>query len=185
MLIVCSFCEFLRGLLFLNHQLLETDSEWLFDLAISSPFSVLTKCLLCSQEKKSLYGSADELKSLITQVLSWDIRSMSQRNKPQDTSDADSIVYHLVLEGLDVSYMIDNQSNILVQDVSFPNNLEDVAGSWSLWRLIGHEMMSNLELSNLAWNWEWRMNRETHHSVEEQNLIHIQHKNHTHEVIIC
>ncbi|KAF2588483.1 hypothetical protein F2Q70_00039765 [Brassica cretica] len=79
------------------------------------------------QEKKSLYGSADEFKSLITQVLSWDIRSMSQRNKPQDTSDADSTVYHLILEGLDVSYMIDNESNILVQDVSLPNNLEDVA----------------------------------------------------------
>ncbi|CAA7050185.1 unnamed protein product [Microthlaspi erraticum] len=82
-------------------------------------------------EKKSLYSSADEFKSLITQVLSWDIRSMSQRNKPQDTSDADSsIVYHLVLEGLDVSYMIDNESNILVQDVSLPNNLEeDVAAT--------------------------------------------------------
>ncbi|KFK29327.1 hypothetical protein AALP_AA7G119400 [Arabis alpina] len=80
-------------------------------------------------EKKSLYGSADELKSLITQVLSWDIRSLSQRNKPQDTSDADSIVYHLVLEGLDVSYMIDNDCNILVQDVSLPNNLEDIARS--------------------------------------------------------
>ncbi|XP_010433274.1 PREDICTED: uncharacterized protein LOC104717421 isoform X2 [Camelina sativa] len=79
-------------------------------------------------EKKSLYGSADELKSLITQVLSWDIRSLSQRNKPQDTSDAE-IVYHLVLEGLDVSYMIDNESNILVQDVSRPQNLQDVAGS--------------------------------------------------------
>lgn len=80
-------------------------------------------------EKKSLYGSADEFKSLISQVLSWDIRSMSQRNKPQDTSDADSIVYHLILEGLDVSYMIDNESNILVQDVSLPNSLEDVAGT--------------------------------------------------------
>jgi hypothetical protein len=79
-------------------------------------------------EKKSLYSSADEFRSLITQVLSWDIRSMSQRNKPQDTLD-EEIVYHLVLEGLDVSYMIDNESNILVQDVSLPKNLQDVAGS--------------------------------------------------------
>ncbi|CAH8385321.1 unnamed protein product [Eruca vesicaria subsp. sativa] len=78
-------------------------------------------------EKKSLYGSAEEFKSLITQVLSWDIRSMSQRNKPQDTSDADSTVYHLILEGLDVSYVIDNESSILVQDVSLSYNLEDVA----------------------------------------------------------
>ncbi|KAL1203128.1 hypothetical protein V5N11_015366 [Cardamine amara subsp. amara] len=90
--------------------------------------SSLTSCWKLI-EKKSLYGSADELKSLITQVLSWDIRSMSQRNKPQDTSDADSIIYHLVLEGLDVSYMIDNESNILVQDVSLPKNLQDVSGS--------------------------------------------------------
>ncbi|CAL9227134.1 unnamed protein product [Arabidopsis halleri] len=79
-------------------------------------------------EKKSLYGSADEFRSLIMQVLSWDIRSMSQRNKPQDTLDVE-IVYHLVLEGLDVSYMIDNKSNILVQDVSLPKNLQDFAGS--------------------------------------------------------
>lgn len=53
---------------------------------------------------------------------------MSQRNKPQDTLNAE-IVYHLVLEGLDVSYMIDNESNILVQDVSLPKNLQDFAGS--------------------------------------------------------
>ncbi|CAE6172446.1 unnamed protein product [Arabidopsis arenosa] len=79
-------------------------------------------------EKKSLYGSADEFRSLIMQVLSWDIRSMSQRNKPQDTLDVE-IVYHLVLEKLDVSYMIDNESNILVQDVSLPKNLQDFAGS--------------------------------------------------------
>ncbi|XP_020873018.1 putative S-adenosylmethionine-dependent methyltransferase RcsF isoform X3 [Arabidopsis lyrata subsp. lyrata] len=78
-------------------------------------------------EKKSLYSSAEEFRSLITQVLSWDIRSMSQRNKPQDTLNAE-IVYHLVLEGLDVSYMIDNESNILVQDVSLPKNLQDFAG---------------------------------------------------------
>ncbi|CAH2077726.1 unnamed protein product [Thlaspi arvense] len=89
--------------------------------------SSITSCW--KQEKKSLYSSGDEFKSLIRQVLSWDIRSMSQRNKPQDTSDADNIVYHLVLEGLDVSYMIDNESNILVQDVSLLNILEDVAGT--------------------------------------------------------
>lgn len=53
---------------------------------------------------------------------------MSQRNKPQDTSD-EEIIYHLVLEGLDVSYMIDSESNILVQDVSLSQNLQDVAGS--------------------------------------------------------
>ncbi|XVF34286.1 hypothetical protein REPUB_Repub18cG0046300 [Reevesia pubescens] len=37
-----------------------------------------------SAEKKSLYSSPDELKSLVKQVLSWDIRSLSQRNRPHD-----------------------------------------------------------------------------------------------------
>ncbi|KAK2985285.1 hypothetical protein RJ640_009798, partial [Escallonia rubra] len=34
------------------------------------------------QEKKSLYSSADEFRSLIGQVLNWDIRSLSQRSRP-------------------------------------------------------------------------------------------------------
>lgn len=37
------------------------------------------------QGKKSLYASQDELQSLIKQVLSWDIRSLSQRNRPHDS----------------------------------------------------------------------------------------------------
>ncbi|KAJ6372434.1 hypothetical protein OIU76_026847 [Salix suchowensis] len=35
-------------------------------------------------KKKSLYASPDELQCLIKQVLSWDIRSLSQRNQPHD-----------------------------------------------------------------------------------------------------
>ncbi|XP_010545434.1 PREDICTED: uncharacterized protein LOC104817809 [Tarenaya hassleriana] len=85
-------------------------------------------------EKNSLYASIDEFKSLIEQVLSWDIRSVSQRIKPQfpengtdnfaSGRDGD-VVYHLALEGLDVSYSIDSDSNIVVEDVSVPNNLGD------------------------------------------------------------
>lgn len=93
------------------------------------------------QEKKSLYASPDEFQSLIKEVLSWDIRSVSQRNRPHDslvkignsnalgnTSDLDddqdeeqvpipseSILYHLILEGLDVSYRIDCNSNVIVE----------------------------------------------------------------------
>ncbi|XVE71760.1 hypothetical protein DITRI_Ditri10aG0177600 [Diplodiscus trichospermus] len=37
-----------------------------------------------AMEKKSLYSSPDELKSLVKQVLSWDIRSVSQRNRPHE-----------------------------------------------------------------------------------------------------
>ncbi|GFP89723.1 nef-associated protein 1 [Phtheirospermum japonicum] len=112
-------------------------------------------------EKKSLYPCPDEFQSLIRQVLSWDIRSMSQRSRPhqpsgrteaQTRSDNDvgkllndswraekscqedgalenggelvssslasDVVYHLILEGLDVSYRIDSDSNVLVECVT-------------------------------------------------------------------
>lgn len=86
------------------------------------------------------------------QVLSWDIRSLSQRNRPHDalpqkekdqllgdTSDVEEhldetafvherdeqnslhsmeVVYHLILEGLDVSYTIDHDGNVIVKKVS-------------------------------------------------------------------
>jgi len=102
------------------------------------------------QEKKSLYASPGEFQSLIKQVLSWDIRSLSQRNRPHDAlpkkendellgnaSDVDDhenetlvhereqnainsseIIYHLILEGLDVSYRIDHDGNVIVDNVS-------------------------------------------------------------------
>ncbi|XP_028775399.1 uncharacterized protein LOC114732266 isoform X2 [Neltuma alba] len=104
-------------------------------------------------EKKSLYASAGEFQSLIKQVLSWDIRSVSQRKRPHDAiskkdndndalmddpSDIDGsldeaacmlekehnslysneVIYHLILEGLDVSYRIDDNSNVIVEKVS-------------------------------------------------------------------
>ncbi|KAL5183014.1 tRNA (adenine(37)-N6)-methyltransferase [Glycine soja] len=102
-------------------------------------------------EKKSLYASPGELQSLIKQVLSWDIRSLSQRNRPHDTllkkendellgntADVDEhqdettlahereqnalnsneIIYHLILEGLDVSYRIDHDGYVIVEKIS-------------------------------------------------------------------
>ncbi|KAL8468848.1 hypothetical protein ACS0TY_031887 [Phlomoides rotata] len=109
-------------------------------------------------EKKSLYSSTDEFQSLIRQVLSWDIRSVSQRSRPHQPSveieaeisddDVENIVnvasqvescqddgafenggdlvsslsskvlYHLILEGLDVSYRIDSDANVLVEKVT-------------------------------------------------------------------
>ncbi|GLT80417.1 hypothetical protein SLA2020_518570 [Shorea laevis] len=47
-------------------------------------FSSLSDCWKTA-EKKSLYASPDELKTLVKQILSWDIRSLSQRNRPHDT----------------------------------------------------------------------------------------------------
>ncbi|XP_011018134.1 PREDICTED: uncharacterized protein LOC105121265 isoform X1 [Populus euphratica] len=46
-------------------------------------FSSLSDCWETAK-KKSLYASPDELQCLIKQVLSWDIRSISQRNQPHD-----------------------------------------------------------------------------------------------------
>ncbi|KAL3623856.1 hypothetical protein CASFOL_032672 [Castilleja foliolosa] len=112
-------------------------------------------------EKKSLYAYPDEFQSLIRQVLSWDIRSMSQRSRPHQPSGrieaqtkndenvekilndsgiaeqscqeyealenegelvssppTSDVVYHLILEGLDVSYTIDSNSNVLVEKVT-------------------------------------------------------------------
>ncbi|XP_059460317.1 uncharacterized protein LOC132189590 [Corylus avellana] len=107
-------------------------------------------------DKKSLYASSDELQSLIKQVLSWDIRSLSQRNRPHDSdvqtrngeqlgnaSDSDSckdeeastlradpaslsfgdIIYHLNLEGMDVSYKIDCHGNVVVEKVAISSGI--------------------------------------------------------------
>lgn len=101
--------------------------------------------------KKSLYASPDEFQILTRQVLSWDIRSLSQKSQPhnsvvmpedgeavndssnfdgyvnEEASDSGSewvslhsgdIIYHLILEGLDVSYRIDCEGNVLVENVS-------------------------------------------------------------------
>ncbi|XP_057767254.1 uncharacterized protein LOC130987665 isoform X2 [Salvia miltiorrhiza] len=113
--------------------------------------SSLADCWLLV-EKKSLYSSPDEFQSLIRQVLSWDIRSVSQRSHPvktkggrgdddaEDTIGGESwqdeeacesggeqnssnAVYHLILEGLDVSYAIDSDANVVVEKVTFPSRL--------------------------------------------------------------
>ncbi|KAK6151493.1 hypothetical protein DH2020_014128 [Rehmannia glutinosa] len=113
--------------------------------------SSLAECWLLV-EKKSHYASPDEFQSLIRQVLSWDIRSLSQRSRPhQPTLNIESdddvekivddfsrveswredeafenggelvssltsdVVYHLILEGLNISYRIDSDSNVLVE----------------------------------------------------------------------
>ncbi|GMI94907.1 hypothetical protein like AT4G28020 [Hibiscus trionum] len=100
-----------------------------------------------SAEKKSLYSSPDELKSLVKQVLSWDIRSVSQRNRPHNnllkigtvdasdnTSDLDNsqdgeaadsgeLIYHLVLDGMDFSYEIDGNGNVIVKEVRHSSSI--------------------------------------------------------------
>lgn len=101
------------------------------------------------QAKQSLYASQDEFQDLIKELLSWDIRSLSQLNHPhnvsmenesdgvarglEDIGDEEScqtltekpassslgdVIYHLVLEEIDISYRIDDSSNILVEKAS-------------------------------------------------------------------
>ncbi|XP_004297870.1 PREDICTED: uncharacterized protein LOC101313506 [Fragaria vesca subsp. vesca] len=98
--------------------------------------------------KNSLYASPDEFQNLLKQVLSWDIRSVSQRTRPHesfiashndnhlnDLSDdyqdeeasrprneqppqsSGDIIYHLILEGLDVWYRLCD-GNVVVEKVT-------------------------------------------------------------------
>ncbi|GAB2267466.1 hypothetical protein Dimus_002449 [Dionaea muscipula] len=92
-----------------------------------------------SLEPYTLYSSPDEIHRLIKQVLSWDIRSPSQRNRPRssvtstkghttDNASSDEqpqpaapwidVVYHLVLEGLDISYKINENANVVIDSVA-------------------------------------------------------------------
>ncbi|KAG8367687.1 hypothetical protein BUALT_Bualt16G0099000 [Buddleja alternifolia] len=60
--------------------------------------SSLANCWLLV-EKKSLYASPDEFQLLIKQVLSWDIRSVSQRSRPHKPSlQTDDIVGNRVVD---------------------------------------------------------------------------------------
>lgn len=96
------------------------------------------------------------------QVLSWDIRSLSQRNRPHDVllkekdelsgdtydvEDQDEtafvherdqnflnskeVIYHLILEGLDVSYRIDHNGNVIVEKVSTSAVLDNKLNSFN------------------------------------------------------
>ncbi|KAE9601685.1 putative TsaA-like domain-containing protein [Lupinus albus] len=123
--------------------------------------SALENCWTIA-EKKSLYASPGEFQSLIKQVLSWDIRSLSQRNRPHDalskkendellsnTSDVDEhqdetafvhereqnslnskeVIYHLILDGLNISYKIDQDANVIVESVSNSDTFDNSSNS--------------------------------------------------------
>ncbi|TKY54623.1 Nef-associated protein 1 [Spatholobus suberectus] len=132
--------------------LLEDNLLSVASISFSEDFTSALKNCWIMAEKKSLYASSGEFQSLIKQVLSWDIRSLSQRNRPHDTllkkendellgntSDLDEhqdettlvhereqnalnsneIIYHVILEGLDVSYRIDHDGNVIVEDINY------------------------------------------------------------------
>ncbi|KAK1420913.1 hypothetical protein QVD17_22878 [Tagetes erecta] len=91
-------------------------------------FTTLTDCW-AAIGKKSLYTSPEEFQILIKQVLSWDIRSVSQRTQVEekyektkndhvDNNEVHNIIYHLNLEGLDVAYRITPNTDVFVERVS-------------------------------------------------------------------
>ncbi|ONM55130.1 Protein virR [Zea mays] len=118
--------------------------------------STLTSILPTVAQQMSLYASADEFQDLIKQALSWDIRSISQRNRPHQVSvEADAnghcgedtdddhhhrdtgrygVVYHLHLEGIDVSYRIDQGSNIFVEDATLLPDAVQKRHGYLAWR---------------------------------------------------
>ncbi|XP_031482132.1 uncharacterized protein LOC116252168 [Nymphaea colorata] len=104
-------------------------------------YDSLTTCWM-TMGKESFYASPSEFQRLISQILSWDIRSMSQRSRPhccvvptcnnkeRDENDHEpmvgqtfrsvgssheDVVYHLILEGIDVEYTIDKDAIVLVE----------------------------------------------------------------------
>jgi hypothetical protein len=126
--------------------LLSAVQDVTFLCQLNSKLELLAYSLKLSllQQKQSLYASADEFQDLVKEVLSWDIRSLSQRIRPHEVTIKDvtdngrskidngcnndedrqsvdsstSVVYHLHLEGIDVSYRIDQDSNIVVENAA-------------------------------------------------------------------
>lgn len=121
------------------------------------------------QGNNSLYASPDEFQNLIKQVLSWDIRSLAQRNRPHDSfinsengkqlndssdndhdeeasspgneqppSSSGDIMYHLTLEGLEVSYRLNSDFSVVVEKVKEVSNITDSRQkrcNYSMWRV--------------------------------------------------
>lgn len=104
--------------------------------------TLISLVVLSFQEKQSQYKSLEQFQNLIKEVLTWDIRSVSQRTRPhpvvinkvrdivdeeteednfkeevypETTNALNQVVYHLILEGIDVSYRIDENSNVVVE----------------------------------------------------------------------
>ncbi|XP_020578588.1 uncharacterized protein LOC110023482 isoform X2 [Phalaenopsis equestris] len=98
--------------------------------------------------------------SFIKEVLSWDIRSFSQRSRPHHGiiecenhgfsflsenggDEPPGVIYHLILEGVDISYRIDDRSNILVERATLLSGVSAASKdhySYSTWR---HKLVKN------------------------------------------
>ncbi|XP_024535499.1 uncharacterized protein LOC9637177 [Selaginella moellendorffii] len=94
-------------------------------------------------ERFSLYSSSRELHDFIAQVLSRDIRSLSQRQRPHDGvvseiaqplygdsselhnggGDEKLVLYNVILEGLKISYTVDADCKVVVRSVQASSHL--------------------------------------------------------------
>ncbi|MBA0679749.1 hypothetical protein Goari_011501 [Gossypium aridum] len=132
------YCDSIEGAVVPNWVMLDSMLS-VASVGFSNDFSSSLLDCWKSMEKKSLYSSPDELKSLVKQTLSWDIRSVSQRNRPynnllkigsgdasdnasdlddsQDGEASGELIYHLILDGMDFSYKIDGNGNVMVKEV--------------------------------------------------------------------
>ncbi|KAE8687563.1 Nef-associated protein 1 [Hibiscus syriacus] len=154
------YCDSIEGAVVPNWVTVDSMLS-IASVSFSDDFSSSLESCWISVEKKSLYSSPDELKNLVKQVLSWDIRSVSQRNRlhndlleigttdtsnstldmddSQDGEAADSreLMYHLVLDGMDFSYEIDGNGNVIIKkvrrssSVSFGN---EKRCNYSMWK---------------------------------------------------
>ncbi|PIA58905.1 hypothetical protein AQUCO_00400037v1 [Aquilegia coerulea] len=161
------YCESIEGATVPN-WVKEDNSLSVASVHFSPEFmSSLANCWVTA-EGNSLYASPDELNILIKQVLSWDIRSLSQRIRPHSVllktgndseghtfSDEDDevevfshengqgpststgeVMYHLMLEDLDISYKIDADGNVIVEKAILcpDSQRRQQRCSYSMWR---------------------------------------------------
>ncbi|KAI0504686.1 hypothetical protein KFK09_015638 [Dendrobium nobile] len=128
----------------------EENSLAISSVCFSAEFNSTLSICWSEHEKKSLYASMDEFQSLIKEVLSWDIRSLSQQSRPHHAIiegeshecsllPASGVIYHLILEGIDISYRIDDDgSNILVEKATIVPSASTVSNkyhyNYSMWR---------------------------------------------------
>lgn len=138
----------------------------------SPDFSISLASCWEAQGKQSLYSSPNEFQILIEQILSRDIRSLSQRLRPRKTtfgysnmdisedsgnwtyisqdncinedgystaitsaasnereslshSDKDIVEYHIIVEGIDVSYTIDGHANVVIHQAALTNDVKN------------------------------------------------------------
>lgn len=136
------FCESLPGAVAPAWVACETDNEPLrvADVAIGEAAAADIARCWSSRRDRSLYDSAHAFMNLVRQVLSRDIRSAHQRlcNESKSSSglaaaegvapskggaadgdgDTPRGVYHVLLEGIDISYDIDKERGVRVVSAS-------------------------------------------------------------------